>query len=37
VNLGGASSDDVLRLMELAREAVLRQFGVELRLEVQIL
>jgi UDP-N-acetylmuramate dehydrogenase len=36
VNLGGATSDDVLRLIELARETVLRQFGVELELEVQI-
>lgn len=37
VNLGGASSDDVLRLMDLARAEVLRQFGVELQPEVQIL
>lgn len=37
VNLGGASSDDVLRLIELAREAVLHQFGIELELEVQVL
>jgi UDP-N-acetylmuramate dehydrogenase len=36
VNLGGAASDDVLRLMEIAREAVLRRFGVELHPEVQI-
>lgn len=37
VNSGGASSDDILRLIELARSEVLRQFGVELELEVQLL
>ncbi len=37
VNLGGATSDDLLRLIDLARTAVLQQFGVELELEVQIL
>ncbi|MEN9936264.1 MAG: hypothetical protein RLZZ387_2843 [Chloroflexota bacterium] len=37
VNLGGASSEDVLGLIELARAEVLRQFGVELQLEVQVL
>ncbi|HWQ11778.1 MAG TPA: UDP-N-acetylmuramate dehydrogenase [Roseiflexaceae bacterium] len=37
VNLGGASSDDVLRLVELARETVLHRFGVELELEVQVI
>lgn len=37
VNLGGASSEDVVRLIDLARTTVLRQFGVELDLEVQIL
>ncbi|MFO7166483.1 MAG: UDP-N-acetylmuramate dehydrogenase [Chloroflexota bacterium] len=36
VNLGGASSDDVLRLIEIARERVLSAFGVALELEVQI-
>lgn len=36
VNLGGASSDDVLQLIELARERVRQEFGVELALEVQI-
>jgi UDP-N-acetylmuramate dehydrogenase len=36
VNLGGASSDDVLKLIDLARAEVLRQFGVELELEVQV-
>jgi UDP-N-acetylmuramate dehydrogenase len=37
VNTGGARSDDVLRLIEIAREHVLREFGVELELEVQII
>jgi UDP-N-acetylmuramate dehydrogenase len=37
VNTGGASSNDVLRLVEIARERVLREFGVELELEVQII
>ncbi|MFN8502934.1 UDP-N-acetylmuramate dehydrogenase [Kouleothrix sp.] len=37
VNLGGASSDDVLKLIELARERVLREFGIALTLEVEIL
>lgn len=37
INRGGASSDDVLRLIELAQRTVLRQFGVELELEVQVL
>jgi UDP-N-acetylmuramate dehydrogenase len=37
VNVGGASSDDVLRLVELARERVLQLFGVELELEVRLL
>lgn len=36
VNLGGAGSDDVLRLAELVRERVLREFGVALELEVQV-
>jgi UDP-N-acetylmuramate dehydrogenase len=36
VNCGGASSDDVLRLIDLARERVVRAFGVALELEVQI-
>ncbi len=36
VNLGGASSDDVMRLIEIAREQVVRKFGIELELEVQI-
>lgn len=37
VNIGGASSDDVLALAEIARERVLREFGVELELEVQVI
>ncbi|MEO7909502.1 MAG: UDP-N-acetylmuramate dehydrogenase [Roseiflexaceae bacterium] len=37
VNLGGASSADVLGLIEIAREQVLKEFGVGLDLEVQIL
>jgi UDP-N-acetylmuramate dehydrogenase len=36
VNLGGASSDDVLRLVELARARVLQEFGISLDLEVQV-
>jgi UDP-N-acetylmuramate dehydrogenase len=36
VNLGGASSDDVLRLIDLVRDTVLRDAGVELELEIQI-
>jgi len=36
VNLGGAASDDVLRLIEIARERVLREFGIQLELEVQV-
>jgi UDP-N-acetylmuramate dehydrogenase len=37
VNTGGAGSDDVLRLIDLARREVLRQFGVQLELEVVVL
>lgn len=36
VNLGGAKSDDVLQLIDLARTTVLKQFGIELELEIQI-
>ncbi|HEU4324952.1 MAG TPA: UDP-N-acetylmuramate dehydrogenase [Roseiflexaceae bacterium] len=36
VNLGGAGSNDVLRLIDLARERVASEFGVTLELEVQI-
>ncbi|MFP4439791.1 MAG: UDP-N-acetylmuramate dehydrogenase [Chloroflexaceae bacterium] len=37
VNLGGATSDELLRLIDQVRATVLQQFGVELELEVQIL
>jgi UDP-N-acetylmuramate dehydrogenase len=37
VNLGGASSDDVLHLIDLVHSTVQRQFGIDLELEVQIL
>jgi UDP-N-acetylmuramate dehydrogenase len=37
VNRGGATSADVLRLIEIARERVLVAFGVELKLEVRII
>jgi UDP-N-acetylmuramate dehydrogenase len=37
VNLGGASSDDVLHLIDLAQRTVQQQFGIDLELEVQIL
>lgn len=37
VNVGGARADDVLALIEWAREAVLRQSGVALELEVRVL
>lgn len=37
VNLGGARAADVLRLTEIARETVLREFGVALELEVQVI
>jgi len=37
VNNGGARSDDVLQLVEIARERVLQEFGVELELEVQMI
>lgn len=37
VNLGNASSADVLRLIDLARARVLQQFGIQLELEVQVL
>jgi len=36
VNMGSASSDDVLRLIELTQQTVSRQFGIVLELEVQI-
>jgi UDP-N-acetylmuramate dehydrogenase len=37
INLGGATSDDVLRLIDLAHTAVLRTSGIDLELEVQII
>jgi UDP-N-acetylmuramate dehydrogenase len=37
VNLGGASSADVLGLIEIARARVFKEFGIELELEVQII
>jgi UDP-N-acetylmuramate dehydrogenase len=37
VNQGGASANDVLRLMESAREEVLQQFGIDLEPEVRFL
>ena len=36
VNLGGARSEDVLRLTDIARERVSKEFGIELELEVHI-
>ena len=37
VNTGGARSDDVLNLIEIARERVFAEHGIELELEVQII
>lgn len=37
VNRGGATADDVLRLIELVRERVRAMFGVELELEIQVI
>lgn len=37
LNLGGGTADDYLRLIELARETVLAQFGVRLELEIELL
>jgi len=37
VNLGGATSDDVLSLIALVQETVRRQFGVDLELEVRVI
>ena len=37
VNCGGATFDDVLRLMDDVRSAVLRTSGVELEPEVKII
>ena len=36
-HLGGASSDDVLGLIEIVRAQVFKEFGIELELEVQII
>jgi UDP-N-acetylmuramate dehydrogenase len=36
VNLGGATASNVLRLTEIMRERVLAEFGVEMKLEVQV-
>ncbi len=36
LNLGGATSEDVLSLVSLARQRVLAQFGVVLELEIQV-
>ena len=35
VNTGGATAEDVLRLTDIMRERVLREFGIELELEIQ--
>lgn len=37
VNLGNAQSDDVVRLIDLARNRVVQHFGIELELEIQII
>lgn len=37
VNSGGATSSDILRLIDLARSEVSRRLGIELALEVQLL
>ena len=37
VNLGNASADVVLKLIDLARTAVFKEFGLELELEVKVL
>ena len=37
VNRGGATADDVRRLMELVQETVLRETGVALEPEVRLL
>ena len=34
VNRGGATADDILRLMETAQKEVLRQFGILLETEI---
>lgn len=37
VNCGGATADDVLRLIERVRQRVLAEFGIELQLEVELI
>lgn len=37
INKGGATARDVLQLIEEARELVLKKYGVELQLEIQVL
>lgn len=37
VNRGNASADDVLKLIDVARTAVFKEFGIELELEVKVL
>jgi UDP-N-acetylmuramate dehydrogenase len=37
VNKGGATADDVLRLIDIARTAVFKEFGHELQLEVRVI
>lgn len=37
VNKGNASADDVLKLIDIARTAVFKEFGIELELEVKVL
>jgi UDP-N-acetylmuramate dehydrogenase len=37
VNVGGASSDDVIALIQVAQETVYRQFGIMLHREVEII
>lgn len=37
VNRGGATSEDVLKLIDVARTAVFKEFGLELELEVKVL
>jgi UDP-N-acetylmuramate dehydrogenase len=36
VNTGGAGSDDVLRLVEIARRKVYESAGIELELEIRV-
>jgi UDP-N-acetylmuramate dehydrogenase len=37
VNKGGATADDVIRLIDIARTAVFKEYGVELELEVKLI